>query len=65
MSDKRLTDEEYKMRRNQITKMPWWTLEELKDVRVHPWGKPKACNRENLRVHDSELTIKMMISSSL
>ena len=65
MIDKRLTDKEYKMRRNQITKMPWWTLEELKDVRVHPWGKPRACYRKNLLVHDSESTIKMMIFSNL
>jgi hypothetical protein len=65
MSNKRLTDEEYKMRRNQITHGPLGTREKLKDVRVYPWGKPKSCNRQNLLVHDSESTIKMMILSSI
>jgi hypothetical protein len=67
MSDKRAgeTQEEAKLRRNQITLMPWWTREELKDERVRPWGKPKGLKREDFQLHDAKSSIKMMILSSI
>jgi hypothetical protein len=67
MSSKRVgeTQKEAKLRRNQITKMPWPTLEEMKDVRVQPWGKPKRMKREDFRFHDTKSSIKMMILSGI
>jgi hypothetical protein len=67
MSSKRVgeTQEEVKFRRNQITLMPWWTLEELKDERVHPWGKPKGLKRECFQLHDAKSSIKMIMISGI
>ena len=67
MSSKRVgeTQEEAKLRRNQITKMPWCTIEELKDVRVQPWGKPKGMKREDFQYREAKSSIKMMIMSGI
>jgi hypothetical protein len=67
MSSKRVgeTQKEAKMRRNQITKMPWPTLEEMKDERVHPWGKTKGLKQEDWQFHDAKSSIKMMMISGI
>jgi hypothetical protein len=65
MSDKRLTDEEYKLRRNQITHGPLRTRKELKDERVQPWGKPKGLKREDFQFHDAKSFIRTMILSGI
>jgi hypothetical protein len=67
MSDKRAgeTQEEAKLRRNQIVFMPWPTVEELKDERVQPWGKPKRLKQEDWQFHDAKSSIKMMVISGI
>ena len=67
MSSKRVgeTQEEAKMRRNQITHGPWGTRKELKDERVHPWGKTKGLKRENFQLHDTKSSIKMLMISGI
>jgi hypothetical protein len=68
MSGKRVgeTQEEAKLRRNQIVFMPWPTVEELKDERVHPWGRyPQGLKREDFEFHDAKSSIKMMMISGI
>jgi len=68
MSSKRVgeTQDEAKLRRNQITKMPWPTLEEMKDERVHPWGRlPTGLKRKDFEFHDAKSSIKMMMISGI
>jgi len=59
------TQKEAKLRRNQITKMPWWTREELKDEQVQPWGKPKGLKREDFQFYDAKSFIRTMILSGI
>jgi hypothetical protein len=59
------TQKEAKLRRNQITKMPWPTVEEMKDVRVHPCCRlPRGLKQEDFQFHDAKSFIKMMVLSS-
>ena len=68
MKSKRVgeTQDEARLRRNQITKMPWPTLEEMKDKRVNPRGRLlRGLKRENFQFHDAKSSIRMMTISGI